>query len=155
MKYPLRVALGLAWDVTDRNLLGFGLTWLNWGEYRMSVDYENEIANVLEDWTRNPAKWENTIRIHAGYERVLTEKWVARCGLVYDQAPEPTEYRTLTGGQVVDVWLITAGAGVDLGDMNIDFGYIHTYGPAVEGYIPGAEYSMRLHEFFIGAVKNF
>lgn len=155
MDYPLRIALGLAWDVTDRDLLGFGLTWLNWSEYRMSIDYENEVPGVLEDWSGNPSQWEDSIRLHAGYERTLTEKWDLRCGIVYDQAPEPEEYRTLTGGQVVDVWLFTLGAGVDLGEMNLDFGYIHTYGPAVNGYIPGAKYSMRLHELFVGIVKPF
>jgi len=155
MKYPLRIALGAAWDITDRDLLGLGLTWLNWGKYEMSVDYENEVAGVLEDWTRNPTRWENTIRLHAGYERTLNKKWDARCGLVYDQAPEPEEYRTLTGGQVIDVWLFSVGAGVEIGDINLDFGYIHTYGPAVKGYIPDAEYSMSLHEFFVGIVKTF
>ena len=155
MEYPLRIALGLAWNVTDRDLLGLGLTWLNWDRYKMSVDYENEVANVLEDWTGNPTRWENTIRLHAGYERALNEKWDIRCGLVYDQAPEPEEYRTLTGGQVIDVWLLTAGAGVDLGNIVIDFGYIFTYGPSVEGYIPGAEYSMELHELFVGISRRF
>lgn len=155
MKYPLRIALGLAWDVTDRDLLAFGLTWLNWGDYSMSIDYENEVPGVLEDWTGNPTRWENTIRLHAGYERALNEKWDIRCGLVYDQAPEPEEYRTLTGGQVIDVWLLTAGAGVDLGDIAIDFGYIFTVGPSVEGFIPGAEYSMELHEFFVGVSRRF
>ncbi len=155
MEYPLRIALGLSWDVTDRDLLGFGLTWLNWSEYEMSIDYEDEVTNVLEDWSGNPSGWEDSIRLHVGYERALTEKWDLRCGMVYDQAPEPEEYRTLTGGQVVDVWLFTLGAGVDLGEMNLDFGYIHTYGPEVDGYIPGAKYSMQLHEFFIGMVKAF
>jgi len=121
----------------------------------MSVDYENEVPGVLEDWTANPTKWENTIRFHAGYERALNGKWDIRCGLVYDQAPEPEEYRTLTGGQVIDVWLLTAGAGVDLGDVTVDFGYIFTYGPPVDGLIPGAEYSMALHELFVGISRTF
>jgi len=154
MKYPLRVSLGLAWDVTERDLLGIGFTWLNWDRYEMSVDYENEVPGVLEDWTGNPARWENTVRLHAGYERRLNGKWDIRCGLTYDQAPEPEEYRTLTGGQVVDVWLLTAGAGMDLGGMKIDFGYIFTYGPPVRGYIPGAEYSMKLHELFVGISRT-
>ena len=155
MQYPLRIALGLAWDVTDRDLLGLGLTWLNWDRYKMSIDYENEIPGILEDWSGNPSRWENTIRLHAGYERKVNEKWDVRCGLVFDQAPEPEAYRTLTGGQVVDSWLLTAGAGVELGDTAIDFGYIFTYAPSVEGYIPDADYSMALHEFFVGVSKTF
>jgi len=155
MEYPLRIALGLAWDITDGDLLGLGFTWLNWDQYEMSVDYKDEIPLVLEDWTRNPSNWENSIRLHAGYEHALNEKWDLRCGLVYDQAPEPEEYRTLTGGQVIDVFLFTTGAGVDLGSVSVDFGYIFTYGPPVKGFIPGAEYSMLLHEFFVGMTKAF
>jgi len=155
MDYPLRIALGLAWHVSDRDLLGLGLSWLNWGRYNMSIDYENEIPGVLEDWSGNPTRWENTIRLHAGYERSLNERWDMRCGLVYDQAPEPEEYRILTGGQVVDVWLLTAGAGVELGNIAVDFGYIFTYGPSVKGYIPDAEYSMELHELFVGVSRAF
>jgi long-subunit fatty acid transport protein len=155
MKYPFRIALGGAWDITDRDLLAFGLTWLNWSRYRMLIDYNDEVTDVLEDYNGNPSEWENTIRLHMGYERMLNEKWAVRCGFTYDQAPEPDEYRTLIGGQVVDAWLLTAGGGVDLGDVSINFGYIYTYGPKAEGYIPDAEYSMILHELFIGMEKRF
>ena len=155
MKYPLRIALGGSWDVSERDLLAFGLTWLNWDRYRLLIDYNDEIPGVLEDYSGNPGEWENTVRLHAGYERVLDERWSLRIGLTYDQAPEPEEYRTLIGGQVVDAWLLTAGAGAHLGTVRIDFGYIYTYGPEVEGYIPDAEYSMTLHEVFAGMVKRF
>ena len=155
MKYPLRIALGCAWDITDRDLFGAGLTWLNWNRYRMIVDYKNEIPGIFDDYNSNPSNWRNTFRLHVGYERVLNDRWDLRYGLTYDQAPEPEAYRTLTGGQVIDAWLLTVGGGVDLGDLSIDFGYIYTYGPSVEGYIPDAKYSMILHEFFVGMVKKF
>jgi long-subunit fatty acid transport protein len=105
---------------------------------------------VLEDSSGNPARWENTITAGIGYERKMNEKWTGRLGLLYDQAPEPEEYRTLIGGLVVDSWKLSAGTGIRLGEARLDLGYSYTYGPPVDGYIPGTEYSSRLHEFYVG-----
>lgn len=155
MKYPLRIALGGAWDVTESDLLAFSMMWLKWSSFRMITDYDDNIPGIFDDDNGNPGSWHDTIRVNAGYERQLNEQWKIRCGLAFDQAPEPEAYRTLVGGQVIDAWLLTVGAGVTLETMTIDFGYIYTYGPAVDGFIPDADYSMDLHELFVGLQMSF
>jgi long-chain fatty acid transport protein len=148
--YPLRLAAGAAWRPTSSDLLGITVTWMNWEEYERHTSYDDPVPFVLEDSSGNPGRWENTITAGIGYERKMNEKWTGRLGLLYDQAPEPEEYRTLIGGLVVDSWKLSAGTGIRLGEARLDLGYSYTYGPPVDGYIPGTEYSSRLHEFYVG-----
>ncbi len=155
MWYPLRVTVGCAWRPLAGHLLGFSISLNKWADYNMRTDYEDEVPTMLEDSSGNPANWRNAYVVNVGLERELNDKWLFRAGLTYDQAPEPEKNRILTGGQVIDVWLFSIGAGIDLGETVVDFGYIYTYAPKVSGYVPGAEYSMNMHEFFVGASWNF
>jgi long-subunit fatty acid transport protein len=155
MRYPLRLAFGISYDFLENQLIAFNINWHNWDKYNLKINYDNEIPSVFQDSSGNPSGWENTFVYNLGYENRLSEKWTARCGITFDQAPEPKESRILTGGQVIDAWLFSFGAGINLGKTVIDFGYIYTYGPEVEGFIPGAKYSLNLHELFIGIVKKF
>lgn len=155
MRFPLRISLGSAWQITDNNLLASNITWLNWKKYNMKINYDNNIPGIFDDTSGNPSDWMNTIVANLGFEHQLTDIWKLRCGLTYDQAPEPEESRILIGGQVIDVWLFSAGAGVDLGRAVLNFGYIYTHGPKVSGFIPGATYSMSLHELFAGTSIKF
>lgn len=155
MHYPFRTSLGFAWQITDKTLFASSITWLNWNKYNLKIDYANDIPGIFDDYKGNPGDWMNTVVVNVGLEHQLTDKWKIRGGITYDQAPEPESSRILTGGQVVDAWLFSLGAGVELGKMVINFGYIYTYGPEVEGFIPGAVYSLNLHEMFLGIVMHF
>jgi long-chain fatty acid transport protein len=148
--YPLRMAAGAAWRPSARDLLGFSLTWMNWESYEQNISYDDPVPGILVNSSGNPAHWENTITIGMGYERRINERWSGRMGLLYDQAPEPEEYRTLIGGLVVDSWKLSAGAGLELGSARLNMGYSYTYGPEVDGYIDGASYGSRLHEVYAG-----
>lgn len=153
--YPLRVALGCAFRPDDASLVALSLTWHDWSDYNQKTEYEPQIPGVLENSSGNPSNWHDTVVIGLGYERRLSDRWALRCGLSYDEAPEPREARTLVGGQVVDSWKFAVGAGVNWEKTTLDFVYMHTYGPEVDGYIPGAGYSVRVHEFSVAVQKKF
>lgn len=155
MRYPLRIVLGISWNFLEDHLLAFNFNWHNWEKYNMKTDYKTEIPGIFEDSSGNPADWNNTIVLNLGYEYIISEKWTARCGLTYDEAPEPEDSRILTGGQVIDTWHFSAGTGINLGFSVINIGYIYSCGPEVDGFIPGAKYSMELHEFSLGLEKRF
>jgi len=155
MRYPLRISLGISLELTEKDLLAAGISWLNWNKYNLKIDYDNQIPGLFDNYSDNPSDWKNSIVANLGFEHTLNDQWKVRCGLTYDQAPEPTGSKILTGGQVVDAWLFSVGAGVDLGNTILNFGYIYTYGPKVDGFIPGAQYSLNLHELFFGIVKKF
>jgi long-chain fatty acid transport protein len=148
--YPLRIATGLAFKPTIRDLLGLTVTWMNWKAYNRNVSYDDPVPGIFEGSSGNPARWENTITAGVGYERKVNDRWSGRLGILYDQAPEPKEYRTLIGGLVVDSWKMSAGAGLKLQGARLNMGYSYTYGPEVDGYIDGAGYSSRLHEVYAG-----
>ena len=148
--YPLRVAAGLAFKPSARDFIALNATWMNWKAYRQSISYDDPVAGILEGSSGNPSQWENTFTAGIGYERKVSDRWSGRLGLLYDQAPEPEEYRTLIGGLVVDSWKLSAGAGIKLSGAQLNLGYSYTYGPEVDGYIAGAGYSSRLHEVYAG-----
>lgn len=155
MYYPLRVSIGSNWRLNSRDSLAASLTWLNWSNYNMKIQYKDKIPGLFDDYDGNPSDWMDTIVVNLGFEHNLSREWKLRCGITYDQAPEPKEKRTLIGGQVIDTFLFSAGAGVNVGKAEINFGYIYTYGPEVDGFIPEAKYSMSLHELFLGTALKF
>ena len=148
--YPLRIAAGLAFNPSNRDLLALSITWMNWEDYNRTISYDDPAPGILTGSSGNPSNWENTITAGIGYERKVSELWSGRLGLLYDQAPEPREYRTLIGGLVVDSWKLSAGAGFKLNGTVLNVGYSYTYGPEVDGYVDGAVYSSRLHEVYAG-----
>ncbi|MHC4199742.1 MAG: OmpP1/FadL family transporter [Planctomycetota bacterium] len=154
MDIPLRVVAGGAWRPSDRDLLAFSISWMNWSEYNIATDYETE-GVLLTDSSGNPSNWEDAVVFGFGWERRITDMWTSRVGFAFDQAPEPEEARTLVGGQVVDTWKLGVGAGRSFVSSSLDFGYLLTYGPEVDGFIPGAKYGMTTHEFVVAYEHRF
>ena len=148
--YPARLSFGFDLRPGLKHLIALSATWLDWSSYRQTVDYEIEIPGMLQDTSGNPSDWQDTWIANMGYEYALSEIWDLRCGVLYDQAPEPREAKTLAGGQVVDIWKFSAGAGWQWRHAQLNFGYSYTHGPATEGYVPGAEYTIDYHELYVG-----
>jgi long-chain fatty acid transport protein len=153
--YPLRATFGCAFRPSAINLVAFGVTWLNWSAYNQSVDYATNIPGVFDDSSGNPSNWHDAWVFNLGYERTISDLWMFRCGLAYDQAAEPTDAKTLVGGRVVDSWMFSVGAGRNWGKSTLDFGYTYSYGPEVIGYVPGAKYSLSTHEMYVGYTTKF
>lgn len=146
---PSRYSLGMAFIPYPDHLLGFSVSFLEWSDYERNTTYNAPLPGILIDSSGNPSRWEDTVVVNLGYEMPLSGNWDLRWGLVYDQAPEPVSYRSMVGGQTIDVWKVTLGAGRTNKLNDLDLGYVHTYGPGVNGYIPGAVYRMALHELFV------
>lgn len=153
--YPLRIALGCAYRPDDANLFAFDVTWLDWSEYNQKIEYSPQVPPVLVNMSGNFANWHDTTVVNFGYERRLSDRWTFRCGVGRDEAPEPTEAKTLVGGQVLDLWKFAVGAGLEWERTTLSFGYTHMYGPEVDGYVPGAKYGMSLHELYVGLETRF
>jgi len=152
---PLRLGVGIALRPNEKNTFAFSMTRLNWSDYNRETTYDDPVPFVLEDSSGNSAGWEDAMVYNLGYEGLVSERWALRAGLIYDEAPEPPEYRTLVGGQVLDVWKLSLGTGYRWKRTELNIGYTHTYGQEDEGYIPGAEYTMALHEVYVGIVRKF
>ena len=152
---PLRLGVGVALRPNKKNIIAFSMTRLNWSDYDREIEYDDPVPFILEDSSGNPADWEDTMVYNLGYEGLISERWTLRGGLTYDEAPEPPEARTLVGGQVLDVWKFSVGTGYRLKKTELNLGYTHTYGQEDEGYIPGAQYEIALHEIYVGIVRKF
>jgi long-subunit fatty acid transport protein len=153
--HPLRIAAGLGFRPDKRSLLALSATWMDWRSYGQKTTYRNPIPGVFDDSDGNPARWKNVVLYAVGYERAMGRRWTLRCGLLYDEAPEPKRYRTLVGGLVVDTWKLSVGAGVDVGGNTLNLGYTYAFGPDVSGYVPDADYGVTTHEFYVGYEWKF
>jgi long-chain fatty acid transport protein len=149
-RYPARVGVGCDFRPRAKHLVALSATWMNWSQYRQNIDYEIEIPGMLEDTSGNPNDWHDSWVVNLGYEYALSELCDLRCGLLYDQAPDPEEARTVVGGKILDVWTLSLGAARQYGDARLNCGYSYTYGPDSPGYVPGADYSMTYHELYVG-----
>ena len=152
---PARAALGAAWRPRAGDLLAVSAVWMDWSAYRRTTTYDEPVPGVLEDGGGNPAEWQDTWVLSAGWEHALGRGWSSRLGLVHDQAPEPRSQRTLVGGQVVDAWKVAVGFGWAGRRAAVDVGYTHSWNSGVEGYLPDTEYQLSLHEAYVGFSWRF
>ncbi|MHC4253071.1 MAG: OmpP1/FadL family transporter [Planctomycetota bacterium] len=153
--YPARFALGCSFRPSDQDLLGFSMTWHDWSDYSQRTEYAPQVPGVLENSSANPSNWHDATALNLGYERKYGGNKAFRCGIARDGAPEPREARTLVGGVVVDTWKFALGSAVSWGKITLDVGYMYSYGPEVDGYVPGATYSSHMHEVSVGVQARF
>ncbi len=153
--YPARLALGCSFRPSYRDLLGFSMTWHDWSNYNQMTEYAPQVPGVLENSSGNPSNWHDATVLNLGYERTYGGNKAFRCGIARDGAPEPREARILVGGLVVDTWKFAMGSAVSWGKIVLDVGYMYSYGPEVEGYLPGATYSSHMHEVSVGIQARF
>jgi long-subunit fatty acid transport protein len=152
---PSRAAIGAAWRPGARDLLAVNAVWMDWSAYRRTTTYDEPVAGVLENSGGNPADWQDTWVLSAGWEHLLGRGWSSRLGFVHDQAPEPRSQRTLVGGQVVDAWKVAVGLGWAASRATVDLGYTYSWNSGDAGYLPGAEYQLSFHEVYVGVSWRF
>jgi long-chain fatty acid transport protein len=148
-RYPFRVSGGAAFRLGERGIVALQATWLDWSAYRRTIHYDSPVPGVFENSEGNPGEWRDAWVYAAGYEQWLSDRWALRCGVAYDQTPDPPPSRTLVGGQVVDVWKFSAGGSARWDRVALHAGYTYTYGPPADGFIPGAEYAASFHELYV------
>jgi long-chain fatty acid transport protein len=99
------------------------VTWTGWSSFKQVkvVDANGSaITNTIENW-------KDTYRFSVGATKHYDERWSARVGLAYDQAPVSDAYRTARIPDNDRRWLALGGQYKPSAISAIDFGYAHLF----------------------------
>ena len=121
--------LGVGYDLTERLYIEADLTYTGWGTIdELAIEFPAEFPALTQSTIapRNPSplNWENALCYRLGMQWSSPAGWSARLGGGYDLTPAVDD-ETITplvpdGNRVY----FTAGAGMELGDWQLDVAYL-------------------------------
>ncbi len=104
MKLPSEFGAGVAIQANERTIVSADFTYTMWSQFDdLAVtiserDYlKSNNPNAYDTWRslltgpHYTFEWDDAIRISAGLERVINDRWVARFGYMFDGSPIPDE----------------------------------------------------------------
>lgn len=112
------------WD--DRWTMGTSLVWTQWSEFKSLPLTDKVTGNMI---VNSLYKYRDTFMFSLGADYKLTEQWVVRGGVAFDQSPTRSETRDLRipdGNRTV----VSIGAGYSpkvMPKMDFDFAYSHQF----------------------------
>lgn len=105
------------WDVmADVTLTG-------WSTFKQVKIIDGTGATI----SNTPENWKDTVRVSVGVSHHYNEKWTARTGVAYDQAPVSDAFRTARIPDNNRYWLALGGQYKVSAAGAIDFGYAHLF----------------------------
>ena len=164
MMWPESVSFGVRQEVGEYSTVSADIIWYNWSEafdeFRMTLTNPLNPVPVVQETL--PLAWRDTVSVRLGYEYELAIGGTFRAGYVYHRSPVPDA--TLTPWiQATLEHAFSLGYGFQLGDWEIDAGYMYCFGPdrtvATSGLIGGAfdgsTHEAQVHALLLGAIKRF
>jgi long-chain fatty acid transport protein len=119
---PERISLSLYYELSPRLSLLGDVTWTNWSRFE---ELRIEFSNPNQPAIVQPEDWRDTFRYSIGARYQVTEEWVARAGIAFDETPIHDSLRN-PGIPGNDRLVFAVGAGYRLSDaMSIDFAYTY------------------------------
>ncbi len=120
---PAYLALGIRNNSIDRWTLLFDATWTQWSSYKaLDLCFDKYPGTERPGVAKNPRKWHDVWTYHLGAEYQLTDQWVLRAGLDYDNSP--ANRRSISPEMPdSDKWLMTVGAGYQGEHWGFDIAY--------------------------------
>lgn len=120
---PAYLALGIRNNSLDRWTFLFDATWTQWSSYKsLDLCFDKYPGSDRPGTAKNPRKWHDVWTYHLGAEYQLTDKWVLRAGLDYDNSP--ANRRSISPEMPdSDKWLMTFGAGYQGEHWGFDVAY--------------------------------
>ncbi|MGN0867719.1 MAG: OmpP1/FadL family transporter [Oligosphaeraceae bacterium] len=120
---PAYLALGLRNNSIDRWTFLFDATWTQWSSYKaLDLCFDKYPGTDRPGVAKNPRKWHDVWTYHLGAEYQLTDQWVLRAGLDYDNSP--ANRRAISPEMPdSDKWLMTVGAGYQGEHWGFDVAY--------------------------------
>jgi len=108
--------------VTSRLALLGDVTWTAWSRFdELRVDFDNPAQPSISE----PEEWDDSFRYSIGARYQVTDEWVARVGVAFDETPINNDLRNpaIPGN---DRLVFALGAGYRFSNaVNIDLAYIY------------------------------
>ncbi|MGB9764967.1 MAG: OmpP1/FadL family transporter [Candidatus Saccharicenans sp.] len=120
-KFPNLFALGVAYQISDK------LLWSAEAQYYTWKVYKNYTINIAyagggSEQELVEENFKNSIILRTGIQYQLKESWAVRCGILYDQTPQPVESMDPSLPDASRVAL-TVGLGYTKNKFRVDLGY--------------------------------
>ena len=119
---PERASLSVYYEVTSRLALLGDVTWTAWSRFdELRVDFDNPAQPSISE----PEEWDDSFRYSIGARYQVTDEWVARVGVAFDETPINNDLRNpaIPGN---DRLVFALGAGYRFSNaVNIDLAYIY------------------------------
>jgi long-chain fatty acid transport protein len=101
------------------------VTWTGWSSFdELRIVYDNPV----QPDSVTTYDWQDTMRYSVGLDYLLSDRWVLRTGLAYDETPVPNKERRtprLPGND--RTWLSLGASFMQNKTMSWDFGYSHLF----------------------------
>ncbi len=147
---PLAIALGTAWQCTEKLRLGATVEWINWSNSfdELPVQLSNGSNPAINSAVGSspsdgvPLRWDDRFVFALGAEYSLHPDLTLRAGWRYAESPVPGELVTPLNGSILE-HAFALGAGWAVSDWQIDVSYTVALGEetvGTSGYRAG-EYS--------------
>jgi long-chain fatty acid transport protein len=157
MTWPETLGFGLRHELCPHRILSAELVWFNWSGAFDSIGVQMSDADRLLFPDINeqlPLNWQDTLSLKFGYEQVLPNGHVARCGYIYHRNPVPDG--TLTPYiQAILEHAFSVGYGVQWRGWEIDASYMFLFSPEVTvgtSDLLGGDFSNSINQAFIHAL---
>ncbi|MCO6439932.1 MAG: outer membrane protein transport protein [Nitrococcus mobilis] len=121
---PATASLGVLHQVNKRLALMAEVQWTDWSEFgRLVVEFDNNTPNSVTD-----NDWNDTWFASIGASYRLTERWLLRGGLAYDQTPIPDpRHRTPRIPGSDRRWIALGATYSPLANFDITGSWVHVF----------------------------
>ena len=123
LETPETIGLSVYHQLNDRVGVAGTVEWTNWSRFdELRVEFANGAPdNVVEE------NWNDTFFIALGANYQLTDRFLVRGGVAYDQSPVKDEFRTARLPDEDRFWVALGGTYAVTDMISVDFGYTHIF----------------------------
>jgi long-chain fatty acid transport protein len=125
LETPESVGLSVYHQVNERFGVAATFEWTNWSRFdELRVEFQDGLPPAEQVTEEN---WEDTVFIALGGNYRLSDSFLARGGIAWDQTPVQDEFRTARLPDANRFW-IALGGTYEISDMlSVDFGFTHIF----------------------------
>jgi long-chain fatty acid transport protein len=123
LETPESIGVSVYHQVNDRFGVAATFEWTNWSRFKeLRVEFEDGSPDsVVEE------NWDDTVFIALGGNYRLSDSFLVRGGIAWDQTPVQDEFRTARLPDADRFWVALGGTYALSEMLSIDFGYTHIF----------------------------
>jgi long-subunit fatty acid transport protein len=127
--FPQSVGAGIRHELCPHRIVSVDVVWYNWANAfnNMDITLTNPSVGYFPSIVEQlPLNWRDSVSTKFGFEQVLSNGHVARCGYIYNNNPVPNG----TLSPYIQATLehsMTLGYGLNVKGWDLDFSYMYCF----------------------------
>jgi long-subunit fatty acid transport protein len=126
--WPQSLGLGLRHELCPHNIVSVDVVWYDWTKAfdTMDITLVNSTTGFPDMTEQLPLRWTDSVSTHLGYEHILDNGHIVRCGYVYHN--NPATKGTLTPFiQATFEHSFSLGYGLNVKGWDLDLSYMYAF----------------------------